>query len=188
MVLAGFAAPAKAAACGSFFTFSDTQAATSCTLGPNNEITFSGFTSTLQGVTVVALPLNGNNPGTVGFSFVPTGGASGPYSISYTATCDATCTITGGNDQATNSTGAGSYNYSLGTQSVTAVANGASFNPSFPGMSSVVNTGAFVSGGTNQNLTLDVNIQPQTATPEPSTITLFGSSLLLLGTLRMRRK
>ena len=140
----------------------------------------------------MALPLNGGNPGTVGFSFVPTGGASVSYTISYTATCNSLCTIVGGNDQATNSTGSGTYNYSLGGQSANGVSNGTSFNPTLNQLTTALNSGTFVTGGTNQNLTLDITIQPGTPplteTPEPGTVTQFSAGILLVGTVLAGRR
>ena len=161
----------------------------SCTLGPGGLVTFSNFQSTLPGNTVVSVNFStGTNPGSVGFTFSPQGAASTNYTLSYLATCNAACLITGAANSATEIPAGGAiYNYTVGGNSSGNISG--NYNTSFAGVQSVTNSGTYVSGGLNQSLTLDVNFVPANGTPEPTSLLLFGSGFLAVGiTARFRRK
>lgn len=184
-LMAASSLPGLAATCA-FVTQLDQL--TSCTLGPGDIITFSNFQSSLPLNTVFAISINsGNNPGSVGFNFAPAGGSSVGYSISYTATCSAACMINGISDSVSGiPAGSGIYNFSAGPNfsgNTTTV-----YNTSFAGTTSVTHTGTFVSGGTSQGITLDVNFGPVIATPEPTGFVLLGGAFLALGFVARGRK
>ena len=177
--------PGLAATC-SFVTTLDQI--TSCTLGPGDIITFSNFQSSLPLSTVYAISINASgNPGSVGFNFTPVNGSAVGYSIAYSATCSAACMINGISDSASGiPAGSGIYNFSAGPNfsgNTTTV-----YNTSFAGTNSVTHTGTFVSGGSSQGITLDVNFGPVIATPEPTGFVLLGGAFLALGFVARGRK
>ena len=186
LLLAAGLTPVYAATCP-FATTIDQLG--SCTLGPGDLITFSNFQSTLPGSTVVTISYSsGSNPGSVGFTFGPQGASNKPYTISYTATCNAACLITGASNSATEiPAGASTYSYTVGGTSSGNISG--NYNTSFAGVQSVTNSGSYLSGGINQSLTLDINFSPTSGTPEPTSMILFGSGFLAVGTIaRFRRK
>jgi hypothetical protein len=188
------AVPVYAATCPVVSTVAALQALGSCTLGTGDFITFSNFVTTLPGstsVTTVALGTAAGIPGSAGFIFAPSGGTSTPYTISYTATCNASCLINGASDSTgENPSGGSLYSFVAGGNSSGTVSG--NFNTSFAGVSSAGNSGSYLSGGANQGITLDVNFvaagTPAT-TPEPTSLILFGSGFLAVGlAARARRK
>ena len=187
------AAPVYAATCPIATTLAALQAAGSCTLGSGDFITFSNFQTNLAGTTTVQTVAFGTGagiPGSAGFLFGPQNGTSSPYFISYTATCNASCVINGASDSTgENPSGGSTYSFVAGGNSSGNVAG--NFNTSFAGVSSAGNQGNYISGGSNQSITLDVNFiaaGTQTA-PEPTSLILFGSGFLAVGLVaRARRK
>ena len=194
LVALSIAAPVYAVTCPVVTTVAGLQALGSCTLGSGDFITFSNFVTTLPGgtsVTTVALGGGSTVPGSAGFIFAPSNGTSTPYSISYLATCNASCLINGASDSTgENPSGGSLYSFTAGGNSSGSISG--NFNTTFAGTLSASNQGNYLSGGTNQGITLDVNfVAPQqtSGTPEPTSMILFGSGFLAVGlAARARRK
>ena len=192
MMALSIAAPVYAATCPFATTLDQLIAAGNCNLG---NVTFSNFTVTGSlgtGTTTTSVSFStGGTTGAAGFTFSPQGGAITTYTISYLATCNASCLITGGADSSSeNPAGGSTYNYTLGGVNSGNITG--NFNPSFAGVLSATNSGTFVSGGTNQSMTLDVSFGPAAGggtAPEPTSLILFGSGFLAVGlAARARRK
>lgn len=181
------ATPILAATCQTVATFDQF---TTCTMGPGDIVTFSNFTSTLPGSTVVGVSLNSSaSPGSVGFNLSPIGGSAVAYTFSYLATCSSACLINGASDSSsTNPAGGGTYNFTAGAASSGNITG--TYNVSFPGVNSVLVTGSYIGGGISQSLTLDVNFIPNivTATPEPASFIFIGSALVALGLVARGRQ
>ena len=185
------AAPAYAATCPISSTVAALQALPTCTLGPSDIVTFSGFTTTLPGTTVVTVVLNSaSNPGSVGFTFDPGNGSGSTagYTVAYNAMCSAACVINGGSDSHTenpaNGGVGGSSNYQFTIGPNTSGTTQVNFTTSFSGVSlaNITNQGVFAgNSGTNQSITLDINFAPPSGVPEPTSLLLFGSGFLALG-------
>jgi hypothetical protein len=131
---------------------------------------------------------SGASPGSVGFNLSPIGGSSIAYTFSYVATCSAACVINGASDSSsTNPAGGGLYNFTAGANSSGNITG--TYNVSFAGTNSVLVSGSYVSGGTSQSMTLDVNYAPPaTGTPEPANFALIGGALVALGLVARGRK
>ena len=181
------ATPILAATCQTVATFDQF---TTCTMGPGDIVTFSNFTSTLPGSSVVVVGLNSAaSPGSVGFILSPIGGSAVAYTFSYLATCSSACLINGASDSSsTNPAGGGTYKFTAGANSSGNITG--TYNVSFPSTNSVLVTGSYISGGTSQSMTLDVNYVPNivAATPEPASFILIGGALVALGLVARGRQ
>lgn len=179
------AAPAFAVTCPTVSTVAALQGLGSCTVGPADQITFSNFTSSLPSGAANNVTVVFNGGSAVGITF-SNNGTTTAYTVSYDATCNASCLITGGHDSATeNPAGSGSYSWNVGGN----LSNSNNYNVLFPGVTSLTTSGTFNGGATNQSITMNLDFQDTSGIPEPTSLILFGSGFLAVGlAAHMRRK
>lgn len=171
-----------AAPCPLSTTVQQLQALGSCTMGANNEVTFTNFTTTISPNAVVTLTMNIGN--VVGMTF-SNAGVTGPYSVGYTAICNAACNIVGAHSSSTeNPAGAGSYSWNVTGQSG---GSGLNYNVAFAGLKNVTTSGTFNGGALNQSISLNLDISGTSATPEPTSFILLGSGFIALSLVSRHR-
>ena len=96
-------------------------------------MTFNNFSTNLSAATAVAVAVSGGS--FAGFTFSPQGGSNTSYFISYTATCNASCLITGASDSTSEIPAGGSiYSFVVGPASSGNISG--NFSPSFAGLAS----------------------------------------------------
>lgn len=184
LLMAAIAIPSFAATCPVVATVAALQALGSCTVGTGDQVTFSNFTTSLPQGAANNVTVTLNSGSAVGLTFSNNGTATA-YTVSYTATCNAGCLITGGHDSATeNPAGSGTYNWSVGGN----LGSGGNFNVSFAGVGSLTTSGTFSGGATNQSITMNLDISPNSGVPEPTSLILFGSGFLAVGLAARARK